>query len=379
MSLALALLLTQHPAVSETLGVQILTVTAGIVLLTIGVNGTSTGWLLDRLGLTHVGAAEALAEAQAARRVLSMVAERVEDAASDPSLRTVPWQSIRTELAERQRRLDRDLDVAIERRTIAWSIRKAQMAGASTQALTTKNGAEWMSQHRAALTTASDDLSAVYGRLQRLAGEHLVDTVLALVAAIPTHPHPLPVCERAPTAVFARRRADRDAKCLLAWALLPTAVEPTIRLTEVGPVLQIQRDGNEEVVDLSGDAIRSVTGDTGAALALIDSEIEIRSETTGARARVSDPGVMATIHLHGGWKFDRKWRLWAETDLSYGGGYQHYDGSIFLEYRFNRDWDVAIGLRGGVGEVDISTYKADWEAGTLVLRFGKSFYPRATR
>lgn len=113
-SLALALLLTQHPAVDEALGVQILTVTAGIVLLTIGVNGTTTGWLLDRLGLTHVGAAEALAEAQASRRVLSIVSEQVEDAASDPSLRTVPWQSVRAELAERTRRTDAELERAVD-------------------------------------------------------------------------------------------------------------------------------------------------------------------------------------------------------------------------------------------------------------------------
>ncbi len=165
------------------------------------------------------------------------------------------------------------LDVAIERRTIAWSIRKAQLAGASTQPLSLTTAEAWIPQHSAALSTASDDLAAVHARLARLAGPShvdtvLVDTVLALVAAIPTHPSPLPVCERAPTAAFARRRADRDAKCLLAWALLPTSVSPTIRLTEQGPVLQIHRRGGEEVVDLSGDAIRSVTGDTGAALAL---------------------------------------------------------------------------------------------------------------
>lgn len=160
------------------------------------------------------------------------------------------------------------LDVAIERRTIAWAIRKAQTTGASARALEITSPARWMEQHRAALSTASDDLGAVYARLSRLAGEHLVDTVLALVASIPTHPSPLPVCERAPIAVFSRRRGDRDAKCLLAWALSPTAVSPTIRLTDEGPVLQITRGGAQEVVDLSGDAIRTVTGDTGSELAL---------------------------------------------------------------------------------------------------------------
>jgi hypothetical protein len=160
------------------------------------------------------------------------------------------------------------LDVAVERRMIAWAIRKASAAGAARGAMEIHDPETWMRQHHAALSTASDDLPALYERLYRLSGEHLVDTVLALVAGIPTHPQPIPVAQRAPIAVLARRKADRDAKALLAWALLPTAVKPTVRLTEAGPVLQITRDGAEEVVDLSGDAIRTVTGDTGAALAL---------------------------------------------------------------------------------------------------------------
>lgn len=161
------------------------------------------------------------------------------------------------------------LDVAVERRTIAWAIRKAGSAGAARSVLAISDPAEWMKQHHAALHTASADLGALYERLYRLSGEdHLADTVLALVAGIPTHPQPIPVAERAPIAVLARRRADRDAKCLLAWALLPTSLHPTIRLTEAGPVLQIDRLGTTEVVDLSGNAIESVTGDTGAALAL---------------------------------------------------------------------------------------------------------------
>ncbi|MBX3276162.1 MAG: hypothetical protein KF729_38270 [Sandaracinaceae bacterium] len=49
---------------------------------------------------------------------------------------------------------------------------------------------------------------------------------------------------------------------------MPTALAPTVRLTAEGPVLQVDRGHGPEVVDLSGNAIRSVTGDTGSALAL---------------------------------------------------------------------------------------------------------------
>jgi hypothetical protein len=161
------------------------------------------------------------------------------------------------------------LDVAVERRTIAWAIRKATIAGASaTPVKEIRDPAQWMQVHQAALSTASGDLAAFYERLYRLAGAQLTDTVLALVSAIPTHPSPIAPAERAPIAVLARRRADRDAKVLLAWALVPSAQRPTVRMTEAGPVLQIVRDGKEEVVDLSGGAIKTLTGDTGAALAL---------------------------------------------------------------------------------------------------------------
>lgn len=159
------------------------------------------------------------------------------------------------------------LDVAVERRTIAWAIRRAASAGASMHVAELDGGA-WVTQHQAALSTASGDLVTLYEHLHRMAGARLPDTVLALVSAIPTHPHPLPPAERAPLAALARRRADRDAKVLLAWALLPAALKPTVRMTEAGPVLQITRNGTEAVVDLSGNAVRTLTGDTGGALAL---------------------------------------------------------------------------------------------------------------
>jgi len=187
------------------------------------------------------------------------------------------------------------IDVAVERRTIAWAIRKARTAGASRSAKAITDPSTWMREHHAALSTASDDLGSVYERLYRLSGAHLADTVLALVAGIPTHPQPLPVAERAPIAAFARRRADRDAKCLLAWALLPTALSPTVRLTEAGPVLQIQRGGKVEVVDLSGNAIRTVTGDTGAELALswgedAPPEAQVGEEEGPAEDAPTEPG-----------------------------------------------------------------------------------------
>ena len=160
------------------------------------------------------------------------------------------------------------VDVAVERRTIGRAIRRAAAAGAATDARRITNDQEWIAQHRAALVTASIDLVALIDRLRHLAGDRFVDTVLDFVAAIPTSPLPLPVAQRAPLAVLARRRADRDAKVLLAWAMLPAEVRPTVRLTEEGPVLQITRAGETKVVDVSGRAVRSIDAETGRELSL---------------------------------------------------------------------------------------------------------------
>lgn len=53
-------------------------------------------------------------------------------------------------------------------------------------------------------------------------------------------------------------------------------------MTEHGPVLQITRDGETKIVDLGGDSVRTLTGDTGAALALSWGEDPPPAEVTEA-------------------------------------------------------------------------------------------------
>ncbi|MBW2464221.1 MAG: cation:proton antiporter [Deltaproteobacteria bacterium] len=124
-SLALALVVAQHPDVDEELGVQILSVTAGIVLLTIAVNGTTTGWFLQKLGLTRIGAAEALADVRAAERLLTNVEARVDEADADPALRTVPWQEVRAGLRVRRVSIEEDLGTTLQRFDEAGAIARA--------------------------------------------------------------------------------------------------------------------------------------------------------------------------------------------------------------------------------------------------------------
>ncbi|HJL24609.1 MAG TPA: cation:proton antiporter, partial [Polyangiaceae bacterium LLY-WYZ-15_(1-7)] len=114
-SLALALLLSQQAGIDATLRAQILTVTAGVVLGTILLNGSTTGALLRKLGFTAIGPAEALAEARASEQVLAEVQQRVADADDDPALRTVPWLPVREALGARREALAAELDAARER------------------------------------------------------------------------------------------------------------------------------------------------------------------------------------------------------------------------------------------------------------------------
>ncbi len=100
-SLALALAVAQDAAVDPILGAQILQVTAGIVLLTIVVNGMSTGALLKRLGFDLVPLTERLAELRSRSGVLASVAEHVEQSSHSPDLRTVRWDVVKEDVERR--------------------------------------------------------------------------------------------------------------------------------------------------------------------------------------------------------------------------------------------------------------------------------------
>jgi len=95
-SLALALVVSREESLDSALRAQILSVTAGVVLLTILVSGSTTGALLKKLGLTRVGPAEALANARIDEEVLVEVEERVD--AAQTRLRTIRWRDVRDDL-----------------------------------------------------------------------------------------------------------------------------------------------------------------------------------------------------------------------------------------------------------------------------------------
>lgn len=111
-------------------------------------------------------------------------------------------------------------DVAVERPAIAAARRRALLSGTGVakHSLLARDSSD---AHFELLEADANDLEPIRACLSELCGEAYVDAVLGLVAAIPIRGRPLALAERGPLAVLARRRADRDAKLLLACALLP--------------------------------------------------------------------------------------------------------------------------------------------------------------
>jgi Na+/H+ antiporter len=108
-SLALALVVSQHPRVEPALGRQVLLLTAGVVLLTIVVNGSSMGRLLARLGFGRAAAADRLAQYTTLASVLSRVREHVDEVSHARDLRTVRWDDVHDELAHDSAAIARDI------------------------------------------------------------------------------------------------------------------------------------------------------------------------------------------------------------------------------------------------------------------------------
>jgi hypothetical protein len=148
-------------------------------------------------------------------------------------------------------------DLAFERHTIIAARRRAALP----------SGDVWLELGSAGrvLHGDRDQLVEVRKALSRVA-DH-VDTVLALVAAIPRSVQPLAVPDRNPIVVLARRRADASAKALLAAALLPDDIELRLlapaRSSAAGEVwLGLVHAGRSRVVDLRGPTLIDLPTDT---------------------------------------------------------------------------------------------------------------------
>lgn len=105
-SLALALIVAGNPDIPAETRSQILRATAGVVMLTILVNGTTTGWLLRKLGFSKRPIGERLLRLQSQSRILERVEEDVERLANRARYRTIHWAEIRESLSRRRQMLN---------------------------------------------------------------------------------------------------------------------------------------------------------------------------------------------------------------------------------------------------------------------------------
>ncbi len=153
------------------------------------------------------------------------------------------------------------LDIAVERPAIAAARRRALLLGGGVQQ---PGRLERASSHEHVQVLEADraDLEPIRECLAKLCGASLIDAVLGLVAAIPISARPLAVADRGPLAVLARRRADLDAKLLLACALLPDdAAAEIVAGLEKQAWLSIARGEGRETWALEGPATRRIDGE----------------------------------------------------------------------------------------------------------------------
>jgi NhaP-type Na+/H+ or K+/H+ antiporter len=100
-ALALALLVAQHPATPKELGDQILFLTAGIVVLSIVINGGSLSWLLAWLKLNRLPAAKQATVDKAELHIEHALAETAVELQNNPLLANADWQLIGKDIVPR--------------------------------------------------------------------------------------------------------------------------------------------------------------------------------------------------------------------------------------------------------------------------------------
>ena len=84
--------------------------TAGVVLLTVFVNGATTGWVMRRLGLTRRPASERLANLSAKAGALDRVRDKLEELGARSGLRAVDWSGPLGDIAKRKSALCAEIE-----------------------------------------------------------------------------------------------------------------------------------------------------------------------------------------------------------------------------------------------------------------------------
>ena len=169
-SLALALIISQQPSIDPDLRHQILLVTAGVVLLTILVNGTTVGTLLGILGYDKRPASERLARLSARAHALDEVDQQQQSLSHSHSLEACHWADLAQRLEARRTQLEREMDAA--RQEMAQASAEERCADAWRQVLARERQYYWEEYgrdtlHAHAVRTLARELDLQLDRLWR--------------------------------------------------------------------------------------------------------------------------------------------------------------------------------------------------------------------
>lgn len=138
-SLALALSVSQRDDIDPVVRHQILLMTAGVVFLTIVLNGSTMGRLLARYGFDTPPLAKKLAFASAQLGVLEGVDDKISELS--PTLKTVNWSAVHEQLGARRRALAVEVEQAGSQLAKAGAAGRA--AGFWQQVLNVERQAYW--------------------------------------------------------------------------------------------------------------------------------------------------------------------------------------------------------------------------------------------
>lgn len=148
-SLALGLVIAQDPLIAKAakaagmadLPNQIFMVTAGVVFLTIIVNGTTTALVLKIFGYDKTPLPEKVADLSAHRTVLDKVKKALNTLSESKDLKAVSWSDVEDEVEERREELQYEFDTAQQQLQSSSAIERA--AGYWNQALSVEREAYW--------------------------------------------------------------------------------------------------------------------------------------------------------------------------------------------------------------------------------------------
>ncbi|MHC4820289.1 MAG: cation:proton antiporter [Planctomycetota bacterium] len=128
-SLALALMVLNRDSIDPDVRNQIMRITAGVVLMTLVINGTTCGWLLRKLGFSDVPAGQMFARLRGRSAALEGVRLGVKQSQAKDHLQMSVYRSVNRDLKERRKVLDgaleetrRHLDESsdVERAAAVW-------------------------------------------------------------------------------------------------------------------------------------------------------------------------------------------------------------------------------------------------------------------